>query len=176
MWELGHKENWAPPNRCFWIVVLDKTLESPLDHKEIKPINSKGNQSWIFIGRTDAEAEGPILWPPDAKNWLIGNDPDAGKDWRQEEKGTTEDETFGWHRWLNGHKFEQTPGDSEGQCCSPWGCKMTKWQLIVTLPEWDTGQGWFRLENFWGEWDTSVSKLVRRSGLGSLKRGWGRGT
>ena len=115
MWELDHKENWAPPNRCFWTVVLDKTLESPLDCKEIKPVNSKGNQSWIFIGRTDAEAEGPILWPPDAKNWLIGKNPDAGKDWRQEEKGTTEDEMVGWHPQLNGHEFEPALGDGEGQ-------------------------------------------------------------
>ena len=95
--------------------------------KEIKTVNPKGNQPWIFIGRTDAEAEAPILWPPDVKNWLTGKDPDAGKDWGREEKGMTEDEMIGWHHWLNGHEFEQTPGDSEGQgslvCCSPWGCK-----------------------------------------------------
>ena len=90
MWELDHKEGWAPKNWCFWSVVLEKTLESPLDCKEIKPVNPKGNQSWIFIGRTDTEAEAPILWPPDAKSWLTGTDPDAGKDWRQEEKGTTQ--------------------------------------------------------------------------------------
>ena len=157
---------------------VDKNLESPLDHKEIKPVISKGNQSWMFIGRTDAEAEGPILWPPDAKNWLLGKDPDAGKDRRQEEKGTTEDEMLVWHHWLNGHKFEQTPGDNEGQGsvvgCSPWGHKesdTTEWlnHLTVTLPEWNTGQGWFRLENFWAEGDTSVSELVRKTGLGSLK-------
>ena len=103
-------------------MVLKKTLENSLDSKEIKPVNPKGNQSWIFIGRTDAEA--PILWLPDAKSQLMGKDPDAEKDWRQE-KGTTKDEMVGWHHWLNGHKFEQTPGDSEGQgslvCCSPWG-------------------------------------------------------
>ena len=95
MWELDYKESWAPRNSCFWTVVLEKTLEGPLDYKEIKPGNPKGNQSWIFIGRTDAEAEAPILWPPDAKNWLSGKDPDAGKDWRQEQKGTTEDEMVG---------------------------------------------------------------------------------
>ena len=105
MWELDHKESWVLKNWCFWTVVLEKTLESPLDCKEIQPVNSKDNQSWIFIGRTDAEAETPILWPPDVKNWLILKDPDAGKDWRQEEKGMTEDEVVGWHYWLNGHEF-----------------------------------------------------------------------
>ena len=92
MWELDHKEGWTPKNGCFWTVVLEKSLERPLDHEEIQPVDPKGNQSWIFIGRTDAEAEIPVLWPPDAKNWLVGKDPDAGKDWRQEEKGMTEDE------------------------------------------------------------------------------------
>ena len=104
-------ESWtikktAPKNWCFWTVVLEKTLESPLNCKEIQPVHPKGNQSWIFIGRTDVEAETPILWPPDAKNWLISKDPDVGKDWRWEEKGTTEDEMVGWHHWLNGHEFE----------------------------------------------------------------------
>ena len=120
--------------RWFWTVMLEKTLESLLDCKEIKPVNPKGNQHWIFIGRTDAEAEAPVLGPPDAKSWLIGKDPDAGKDWGQQEKGTTEDEMVGWHHLLNGHKFEQAPGASERQgslmCCSPWGRKqldMTKW-------------------------------------------------
>ena len=115
-----------------WTVVLEKTLESPLDCKEIQPVNPKGNQSWIFIGRIDAEAEAPILWPPDRKNQFTGKDPYAGKDWRQEEKGMTEDEMVGWHYWLNEHEFEQTLGDSEGQgslvCCSPWGCK----ELVTT--------------------------------------------
>ena len=109
-------------------MVLEKTLESPLDCKEIKPVNPKGDQSWIFIGGTDAKAETAILWPPDAKNWLIGKDPDAGKDWRQKEKGTAEDEMVGWRYPLSGHEFEQTPGDSEGQgslvCYSSWGPKM----------------------------------------------------
>ena len=107
MWELDYEESWVPKNWRFWPVVLEKTLESPLDCKEIQPVHPEGNQSWIFIGRTDAKAETPILWPPDAKNWLIGKDPDAGTDWRQEEKGTTEDEMVGWHHRLNGHAFEQ---------------------------------------------------------------------
>ena len=128
MWELDNKESWAPKNWCFWTVVMEKTLESPLDCKEIQPVHLKGNQSFqIFIWKTDAEAEAPILWPPDVKNWLIGKDPDAGKDWRQEEKGTTEDEMVGWHHWLEGLEFEQAPGVGDGQgslaCCSPWGCK-----------------------------------------------------
>ena len=127
MWELNHKEGSVPKNRCFRNVVLEKTLESLLDSKEIKPVNPKGNQPWIFSGRTDAEAETPILWPPDAKSWLTGKDPDAGKDWGQEEKRVTEDELVGWHHRVNGHEFELIPGDSEGQgslaCCSPWCCK-----------------------------------------------------
>ena len=114
-------------NWCFWTVVLEKTLESPLDCKEIQPVNPKGNQSQTFIGRTDVEAETPILWPPHAKNWLIGKDPDAGKDWRQEEKETTEDEIAGWHHRLHGREFELTPGVGNGQgslaCCSPWDHK-----------------------------------------------------
>ena len=105
MWELDYKESWTPKNWCFWTVVLEKTLESPLDCKEIQFVHTKGNQFWTFIGRTDAEAETPILWPPDAKNWLFGKDPDAGKDWRWEEKGRTEDEMVGWHHWLDGHEF-----------------------------------------------------------------------
>ena len=119
MWELDHKESWVPTNWCFWTVVLEKTLESPLDCKEIQSVHPKGNQSWIFIGRTDAEA--PILWPPDVKSQLTGKDPDAKKDRGQEEKQATEDEMVAWHHWLHGHEFEQAPGDSEGQgslaCC-----------------------------------------------------------
>jgi len=106
MWELDHKESWVPKNWCFWTVVLEKTLESPLDCKEIQPVHPKGDQSWIFIRRTDAEAETPTLWPPAVKNWLIGKDPDAGKDIRQDEKGMKEDKLVGWHHWLNGHEFE----------------------------------------------------------------------
>ena len=122
MWELNHKEGWVPKNWCSWTVVLEKTLESPLDCEEIKSVNLKGSQSWIFIGRTDAEAEAPI---PDTKS--IRKDPVAEKDWRLEEKGMTEDEMVGSHHWLNGHEFEQAPGDGERQrvlvCCSPWGRK-----------------------------------------------------
>ena len=134
MWGLDYKESWVLKNWCFWTVVLKKTLESPLDCKVIQPVHPKGNQSWIFIGRTDAEAETPILWLPDAKNWLTGKDPVAGKDWRWDEKGMTEDEMVGWRRWLNGCDFEQTPGagDAQGSLvyCSPWGCKesdLTEW-------------------------------------------------
>ena len=115
MWELDHKEGWVTKNWYFWTVVLEMTLESPLDCKEIKPMNHKGNQLWIFIGRTDAEAETPILWPANEKNWLVRKDHDGGKDWRQEEKGTTENEMVGRHHWLNGHKFEQAPGAGGGQ-------------------------------------------------------------
>ena len=110
MWELDHKEGWGPKNWCFWTMVLEKTLESALDCKEIKPAHPKGNQSWIFIGRTDAEAETPIVWPPDAKNWLIRKDPDSGKDWRQQEKGTTQDEVAGWQHRLNGHESDKPRG------------------------------------------------------------------
>ena len=134
MWELDHKENWVPKNWWFWTVVLEKTLESPLDCKEIQPVHPRGNQSWIFIGRTDAEAETPILSPPDVKSQLIRKDPDAGKDWRQEEKGMTEDKMVEWHHWLDGHEFQQAVGVDDGQgslaSCSPWGCKesdMTEW-------------------------------------------------
>ena len=105
MWELDYKESWAPKNWCFWAVVLEKTLESPLDSKEIQPVHSEGNQSWIFIGRTDVEAETPIIWPPDAKSWLIWKDPYAEKDWRQDEKGMMDDEMVEWHHQLNGHEF-----------------------------------------------------------------------
>ena len=109
MWELDYKESWAPKNWCFWTAVLEKTLESLLDCKEIQPVHLKGNQSWIFIGRTD-EAEAPILWPPDVKNWLLGKDPDPGKDWRREEKGMIENEMVGWHHWLNGHEVWASSG------------------------------------------------------------------
>ena len=127
MWELDCEESWVLKNWCFWSAVLEKTLESPLDCKKIHLVHSKGDQSWVFIGRTDAEAETLILWAPDAKNGLIGKDPDAGKDWRQEEKGTTEDEMAGWHHRLDGHEFEWTLGVSDGQgglaCCDSWGRK-----------------------------------------------------
>ena len=135
MWELNYKESWAPKNWCFWTVVLEKTLESFLDSKEIQPVHPKGNWSWMFTGRTDAEAETPILWAPDVKNWLIGKDPDAGKDWWQEEKEMTEDEMVWWHHQLNGHEFEQAlgVGDEQGSlvCCSPWGHSWT-WRRYWT--------------------------------------------
>ena len=122
MWELDHKEGWAPKNWYFWAVLLEKTLESPLDCKEIKSVNPKGNQSWIFIGRTDAKAETSILWPPDVKSQLIEKDPDAGNDWRQEEKGMTEDEMVGWHHQLHRHEQASRVGDGQRSlvCCSPW--------------------------------------------------------
>ena len=126
MWELDHKDGWAPNNWRFQIVALEKTLKSPLDSK-IKPVSPKGNQSWIFIGRINAEAESAILLPPDAKSQLTKKDPDAGKNWGQEEKGMIEDEMFEWHHRFNGHEFEEAPGDGERQgslaCCSPWGHK-----------------------------------------------------
>ena len=134
MWQLDYNESWAQKNWCFGTVVLENTPESPLDCKEIKSVNPKGNQSWIFIGGTDIEAETPILWLPNAKNWLIWKDPDARKDWKQEEKGMTEDEKVGWHHRLDGHEFEQAPGVGDGQGslagCSPWGRKVsdtTEW-------------------------------------------------
>ena len=127
MWELDYKESWVLKNWCFSTVVLEKTLESPLDCKEIQPVHSKGDQPWVFFGRNDAEAETLKLWPLDAKSWLIWKDPDAGKDWRQEEKWTTEDEMVGWHHWLNRHGFGWTPGVGDGQgglvCCDPQGRK-----------------------------------------------------
>ena len=135
MWELDYKESWVPKNWCFWTVVLEKTLESPLDCKEIQPVHPK-YQSWVFIGRTDMEAETPVLWPPDAKSWLIWKDPDAGKDWGQEEKGMTEGEMVGWHHRVNGHGFGWTPGVGDGQgglvcCCSSWG-----WKSWTRLSDW----------------------------------------
>ena len=140
MWELNYKESGVPKNWCFWTVVLEKTLKSLLDCKEIQPVHPKGNQPWIFIGRTDDKAETPILWPHDLKNWLIRKDPDAGKNWRQKEKGMTENEIVGWHYQLNGHEFEQALGVGDGQgslvFCSPWGHKesdMTDWTDLLML-------------------------------------------
>ena len=124
MWELDGEESWAPNNWCFWTVVLQKTLESALNSKKIQSVHPKGDQSWVFIRRTNVEVETPVLWPPHAKSWLIGKDPDAGKVWGQEEKGTTEDEMVGWHHRLNGHGFGWTPGVGDGQgglaCCNSW--------------------------------------------------------
>ena len=137
-------------NWCFWTVVLEKTFERPLESKEIKSVNHKGNQSWIFTGRTDAEAETPILWPPDAKDWLIRKDSDAGKDRRRKEKVTTEEEMVGWHQWLDTHEFEQVPGVDDGQgslaCCSPWGRKesarLSDWTELICFKE-DRWDPWF---------------------------------
>ena len=148
MWELDYKESWAPKNWCFWIVMLEKTLESPLDCKEIQPVHPKGDQPWMFIGRTDVEAETPILLPPDVKSWLIGKDPDAEKDWGQEEKGMIEGEMVGWHHQLNGHGFEQAPGDGQGSlaCCSSWGhiesdtTEQLNWMELIQMK-------WFYCEN-----------------------------
>ena len=134
MWELDYKESWALKNWCFWTTVLEKTLKSPLNSKEIESVNPKGNQFWIVIGRTDAEVEASVIWPPNVRIRLIRKDLDAGKNWRWEEKGMTEDEMVGWHHQLNGHEFEQALGDGEGQgglaCCCPQGHKesdMTEW-------------------------------------------------
>ena len=136
------KESWAPKNWCFWTVVLEKILESPLDCKKIQPVHPKGDQSWVFTGRSDAEAETPILWPPDVKSWLTGKDPNAGKNWGQEEKGTTEDEMAGWHHRLHGHGFGWTPGVGDGQgglaCCGSWGRKSR-----TRLSDW-TELNWFK--------------------------------
>ena len=139
MWELDYKESWVLKNWCFWTVVLETTLESPLDCKEIQPVHPKGNQSWVFIGRTDAEAETLILRLPDSKKWLIWKDPDAGKDGRQEEKGAPEDEMVGWHHWLNRHEFEKALGVRDGQkslaCFTPWDCKESDMTERLNLTE-----------------------------------------
>ena len=146
MWELDCEESWALKNWCFWTVVLEKTLESSLDCKEIQPVHSKGDQFWVFFGRNDAEAETPILWPQDAKSWLIGKDPDAGKDWGQEEKGMTEDEMAGWHDWLDGHEFEWTHGVGNGQgglaCCDSWGRKKSDKTEQLNWTELNWNQWW----------------------------------
>ena len=138
--QLDYNESWAPKNWCFWAVVLEKILESHLDCKEIKPVNPKGNQPWIFIGKTVVEAEAPIFWPPNAKSWLIWKDFDAGKDWRQEEKETTENEMVGWHHRLNGHGFGWTPGVGDEQgglaCCDSWGCRSRTQLSYLTELNW----------------------------------------
>ena len=140
MWELDCEEGWVPKNWCFWTLVLEKTLESPLDCKEIQSVHPKGDQSWVLTGRTDAEAETPILWPPHVKSWLIGKDSDVGRDWGQEEKGMTEDEMAGWDYQLDAHEVEWTLGVGDGQgsvaCCDSWGCKesdMTERLNWITL-------------------------------------------
>ena len=136
MWDLDYKESWVPKNWCFWTVVLEKTLESPLDCKEIKTVHAKGDQSWVFIGGTDVEAETPVFWPPDAKSWLIWIDPDAGKDLGQEEKVTTEDEMVGWHHQFNGHGLGRLAvGDEQGglACCSSWGSQRVGHNWVTEL-------------------------------------------
>ena len=164
MWQLDCEESWGPKNWCSWTVVLEKTLESPLDCKEIQPVHPEGNQSWIFKQRTDAEAETPVLWPPHAKSWLIGKDPDAGRGWGQEEKGTTEDEMAGWHHRLDGHEFEWTPGVGDRQgglaCCDSWGRKKSdvterlNWTEVITFnhPEinWISSNEKFPTGRAWG--------------------------
>ena len=144
MWELDYEESWALKNWYFWTVVLEKTLESPLDCKEIQPVHSEGDQPWVFFGRTDAKAETPVLWPPHAKSWLIGKDSDAGRDWGKEEKGTTENEMAGWHHWLDGRESEWTPGVGDGQgglvCCDSWNRKQSD-----TTEQLNWTDGWFML-------------------------------
>ena len=146
-------------SQCFWTVVLEETLKSPLDCKEIQPVHPKGNQSWIFIGRTDAEAETATLWPSDAKNWLTGKDPDAGKDWRQEEKGMT-DEMVGWHHQLDGCEFEQAPGVGDGQgslvCCSPWGSQRVRHDRVTELN--CIAQGTLLRALWWPKWNKNPKK------------------
>ena len=155
MWEVDYKESWVLKNWCFWTVVMEKTLESPLDCKEIQPVHPKGDQSWVFIGRTDAEAEIPILWPSDAKSWLTGKDPDAGKDWEQEEKGMTEDEMVGWHHRLDGHGFGWTPGVGDGQgglaCWGSWGHKVLETSEWVNWTEQLLGCDYFWSRNYVNE-------------------------
>ena len=161
MWDLDHKEGWAPKNWCFWTVVSEKTLESPLDCKEIQPVHSQGDQSWVFIGRTDAEAETPILWPTHAKSWLIGKDPDAGRDWGQEEKGMTEDEMAGWLHRLDGLEFGWTPGAGDGQgglmCCD--SCKESDTTDRLNWSEGEMGALHFALSS----WDANLHKPPGKS-------------
>ena len=149
MYGSDYKESWVPKNWSFWTVVLEKTLESPLDCREIQPVHPKGDESWVFIGRTDVEAGTPILWPPGVKSWLIWKDPDYGKDWGQEAKGSTEDEMVGWHQWLNGHGFGWTPGAGDGEggltCCSLWGRKESDTTEGLNWTELKQGCNWLFL-------------------------------
>ena len=175
MWELDYKASWAPKNWCFWTVVLVKTLENPLDCKEIQPVHPKGDQSWVFIGRSDIEAETPILWPLDGKNWLIWKDPDAGKDWGQEEKGTTEDEMVGWHHRLNGHEFGWALGIDVGQgglaCCSSWGHEQRVGHDWVTELNWTQGK-YMTVMGSW-VWAPKDKGTLQKEGLLAWKQCWG---
>ena len=173
MWELDCKESWAPKNWGFWTVVLEKSLESPLDCKEIQPFHPKGDQSWVFIGRTDAEAETPVLWPPHSKSWLTGKDPDAGRDWGQEEMGTTEDEMSGWHHWLDRHEFESTLGVGDGQG-EAWRAEihavaksqtlLSDWTELNWTGEWESlicCGPWDRKSQTWlSNWETTATYFV----------------
>ena len=164
MWELDYKESWTQKNWCFWTVVLEKTLERALDCKEIQPVHPKGDQSWVFIGRTDVEAETPIFWPPDAKSWLIWKDPDPRKDWVQEEKRMTEDEMVGWHHQLNGHEIGSTLGVGDGQgglaCCGSRGCK----ELDITeQANWtELNWIWQRSKENWNLWESVGESFSRK--------------
>ena len=165
MWELDYKESWELKNWLFWTMVLEEALKSPLDWKEIKPVNPKGNQFWIFIGKTDAKVETPILWPPDVKNWLIGKDPDAGKDWGQEEKGMTEDEMVGWHHWLNGLDFEWTPElvmDREAWRAAVHGvAKSQTWLSNWTELNWTSTWSWC-FNNLHKQWTYQVPAFLKK--------------
>ena len=158
LWRKLSAENW-----CFWTVLLGKTLESPLDCKGFQAVHPKGDQSWVFTGRTDAEAETPVLWPPDVKSWLIGKDPDAGRDWGQEEEGTAEDEMAGWHHRLDGHEFEWTPGVGDGQgglvCCDSWGRK--------DKPDMTERPNWTELKALWIGVEVPVSACRQVAVIGN---------
>ena len=162
MWELDCEESWAPKNWCFWTMVLEKTLESALDCKEIQPVHPKGDRSWVFFGRNDAQAETPILWPPHGKSWLIGKDPDAGRDWGQEEKGMTEDEMAGWHHQLDGHEFGWTPGVGDGQgglvCFDIWGCKESDMTERLNWTELNWRNGKYNLAKTLNSYNTHLFK------------------
>ena len=165
VWELDCEEGWVPNNWCFWTVVLEKTLESPLDCKEIQPVHSEGDQPWDLFGRNDAKAEAPVLWPPHAKSWLIGKDSDAGRDWGQEEKGTTEDEMAGWYHWLDGRQSEWTRGDGDGQgglaCCDSWGRKESDTTERLNWTE----LNWTERVEWWN--NTTISVFLKKSSHGS---------
>ena len=159
MWQLDHKEGWAPKSWSFWTVVLEKTLESPLDSKEIKPVNPKGNQSWLFIGRTVTEAEARILRPPDVKSWLMRKDSDVGENWGQEEKGMTEDEMAGWHHWLDGREYGWTPGVQPNPCPLSWWCHPTISSSVIpfsSCPQFFPASGSFQMSQLFASGGQSI--------------------